>query len=190
MSYAGTEQPCSSRVSPLPFCRRSFSRSRRRAVLGHGLLREPFYSPDVCKAAEGGKRGVDWRVPAFRQPARALRVGLSCVPRKRRRSEEDNGVVTCRSALSSTSKQPKLLQTEQWLIASKQSFFSFLLQKFQALKGRCSLPHPCLPLLCGWEDGCAKGGRFPFQKGRIRSGASCWLSRTDGKHTALPSSAG
>lgn len=192
------EQSCSSYISPLPFCRLSFSHSWSRAIPSHGfavlalLLTSPHLSfvPDICKAAEGENWGIDWRFPVFCQPAQVLCVVLFCIPWNWQSSEEDNGVVTSYRVLSSTSEQPTLLQTEQWLIAFKQSFFSFLLQKVQARKWSYSLPHTSLPLLCGWEDGCDKGGRFSFWKGRRRSRASCWLSRTDGKHTALPSSAG
>lgn len=109
-----------------------------------------------------GYQGVDWTVPAFCQPAQLLCVGPSCIPWNWQRSEEDDGGISHYRVLSSTSKQPKLLPTEQWFIASKQSFFSSLLQKVQALERGCSLPRPFLPLLCGWEDGCDQGGRFSF----------------------------
>lgn len=185
----GVERSCSSLTRPLPSCGLSLSHMWSRAVPGHGSLSQPFCSAALsfllCMGE--GNWGVDLRIPAFHQPTQVLHVVLSCIPWNQQRSEEGNGVVEHQA-------QPQnswnCCKPNSGLLLLSCLFFSFLLQKVQVLTWSCSLPQPCLPLLCGWEDGCDKGGRFSFLKGKIRSRASCWLSRTDGNHTALPSSAG
>lgn len=156
---APTSAPCPSAGCPPPAAGAGLS-----SVMACPSTR--LLSPFLCawrlQSSGEGNQAVDWRVPAFCQRAQLLCVGPSCIPWNGWRSGQGNGGVTCYRGLSSTSKQPKLLQTEQWLIPFKQSFFGFLLRKVQALKWSCSLAHPCLPLLLCWEDGCDKGGRFSF----------------------------